>query len=120
MNTKKAARELAFAVAKRANDLWLPYQMGAVLVDSQGVFSWGWNHRGDRPDYFSIHAERHAVNRANPKRVEGSTLYVAGSRRETGRVLIAKPCEDCQFLLTKRRVKTVWYSTPDGWKSLYL
>ena len=117
MNTKVDPRELAFLVAARANDLYLPYQMGAVIVDRSGrVVSWGWNHRGDNAKAFSIHAERHAIMRANPARLKNSTLYVAGIRRGTERVLCAMPCKSCwDFVKSKGIVLILWSDPTNAW-----
>lgn len=124
MNTNLDPRELALIVAQRANDFnSTPYQIGAVLADRWGIFSWGWCHRGNRSWLRSVHAERHAVERANPGRIKGATLYVVGRRRNSGRQILARPCPDCQLLIRDRGIYQVVYSNPHltgriGWGSM--
>jgi len=40
----------------------------------------------------SVHAEVHAIARANRKRLMGSTITVAGIRATTGTLVFARPC----------------------------
>lgn len=61
--------------------------MSAVLSDRNGrIFSWGWANDWQ-------HAERHAIARANPRRLEGSVLTVAGERTKSGNVVCSRPCQ---------------------------
>lgn len=114
MRTNGDPKELAFLVARRANDFQTsPYQLGAVLADKWGVFAWGWCHRGDRPYLRSVHAERHAIERANPSRLKRATLYVAGQRRNSGRVILAAPCLDCQVLIEEKAIPQVVFTNPN-------
>lgn len=120
MNTRLDPRELAELVARRANDFAsTPYQIGAVLADRHGVFSWGWCHRGNRSWLRSVHAERHAIERANPLRLRNATLYVAGRRRNSGRVVLARPCRDCWSLaINNWSVYNIHWTDPEqpqGW-----
>ena len=92
--------------------------MAAVLTDRHGVISWGWNHPG--PEGFGTHAEEHALNRANRRRVPGSTITVAGLRRgaarsKARRYVLSRPCEArCLPLLRKAGVRTVEFIRADG------
>ncbi len=74
-------------------------QVAAVLVDSKGAFSWGWNHAG--PDGFGQHAEVHCLRRANMSRIDKATIYVAAQRNRNGKVVLAKPCPDCAKVVKK-------------------
>lgn len=111
-------RELALIVALRANDFKTnPYQMGAVLVDNHGIYGWGWCHRGNEAYRRSVHAEIHALRRSNPARWWRSSIFVAGLRRNSKRLLLSRPCDDCRTALLKAELRSMWYHTPDGeWK----
>lgn len=59
--------------------------MAAVIADAHGIFAWGWNNTW-------THCEEHAIRRANPRRLIGSTIYVAGRRASSGNLVLARPC----------------------------
>jgi len=88
-------RELAVALIGRSI---CTVQVAAVLADSNGIFSWGWNSAGSG---FGEHAEAMCMRRANKKRVPGATLYVAAVRRKSGNTILAKPCVECQPLAAR-------------------
>lgn len=106
----KDPRELAETLLNRST---CSVQVAAVIEDSHGIHSWGWNHSGKG---FGQHAEAHAFERANGKRLWLSTIYVAAIRKRNGNPVIAKPCVNCQKLLDKYMI-TVKYRDKDGmWK----
>jgi hypothetical protein len=87
-------------------------QVAAVIADQHGIFSWGWNHSGR--DGYGEHAEAAAIRRANPWRLDHSTIYIAGRRK--GQVF-SRPCADCQKLLKGYGVWfTVYTLSKDGWQ----
>jgi deoxycytidylate deaminase len=90
-------------------------QVGAVIADHHGIFSWGWNHSG--PTGFGIHAEIHALVRANHSRLRGATLYVAGQRRRNGKFVPALPCPECARA-TAKVGKIVWRDTDGKWRTM--
>ena len=70
-------------------------KVAAVIADRKGrILSWGWNSVGATG--LGEHAEAAAIRRANRKRLEGATIYVAGEWRDRGKVVTAKPCWNCQ------------------------
>lgn len=115
MNTRRHARELVEDLCERSD---LAVQVGAVLMDRNGrLVSWGWNHlvANPRGNSKSCHAEEHAFSRANPERLRGARLIVAGRRRKSGNWITARPCESlCMGLARKHGVKTIEYVTPGG------
>lgn len=125
MDTRRLPHELAFDLARRrgSHDSW---RMAAVLVDRRGIFSWGWNHMDNG---HSIHAEKHAIKNANPRRIPGSILWVVGLTR-ADRPILAKPCDldhkphrpvpRCMPLIRKYGIAKVIYSTPTGFETLVL
>lgn len=115
MNTRKTPRELARDLSARAGG---KYRMAAVLSDKRGIFGWGWNHTvriiaANAVD--TVHAEEHAVGRANPRRLPGATVTVYGEKH-SGKVLFARPCrERCEKILKRRGINRIEYHAPDGW-----
>lgn len=85
----------------------------AVLSDSHGPFSWGWAHP-------FTHAEVHAISRANPKRLPGSTITVVGQRRKSGNAVYALPCQrGCMQLIMSKGIKRIEFRDKEGvWQSL--
>ena len=102
MMTKVDPKELVEMLLERSI---CAVQVGAVIADKQGVFSWGWNHVGDG---FGKHAEIHAIERANKERLLGATIYIAAKRVRTGKPITARPCYNCDPVLDKYRLH-VWY-----------
>lgn len=115
MNTRKTPRELARDLSARAAG---KYHMASVLSDSHGIFAWGWNYpvRIGEKGIDSVHAEEHAIKRANPRRLPGSILTVYGEK-DTGKLLLSRPCKErCEALAKKHGVAKIEYSSPDGWR----
>ncbi|MDE1970528.1 MAG: hypothetical protein KGI50_03045 [Patescibacteria group bacterium] len=99
-------------------------RMAAVLSDKQGIFAWGWNHMlsTTKTAGSGMHAEHHAIRRANRNRLRGATLTVAGiSSGNNKNPLLSKPCEHCLALAMKYGIKRIVYLTKDGtWAALIL
>ncbi len=95
--------------------------MAAVLSDSRGIFAWGWNHLGVDGES-GIHAEQHAIMRANPKRLKGARLTVIGKHRHNKNFVYARPCEEiCMALAKKQDIGIIEYLTKSGtWEILKL
>lgn len=84
---------------------------GAVIADSRGIFSWGWNHDVGGT---GKHAEVHAIERANPARLPSSTIYVCGERKSSGNYVSAIPCEDCYRRIIDSGIASVYYRHKNG------
>jgi len=120
VNTKVLPRELALELCKRSTCRW---KMAAVLSDVHGIFAWGWNHMlKDAPEVGAgMHAEHHAIMRANRKRLRGAMLTVAGRYSKSHNNLLSRPCPKCLALAMKYGIKTIEYLTKDGsWETLRL
>lgn len=114
MNAKRDPREIAVELLKRSI---CKIQVAAVLTDKNGCnFGWGWNY--PTPDGFSMHAEFHAIFSANPKRLKGSSITVAGKRRRSGNWVYSRPCEKkCLPLIKSVGISEIEFITPFGeWK----
>jgi hypothetical protein len=116
MNTRIDRRQLAIDLCTRST---CRTKMAAVCSDRYGIFSWGWNSAG--PSGLGTHAEEHAVQRANRRRLQGCTVTVAGFRSETrSRFVLSCPCsERCWPLLKRVGVKTIEFIHPDGHWTFY-
>jgi cytidine deaminase len=88
-------------------------QVGAAISDRWGIFSWGWNSVGDG---YGQCAERHAVHRANKKRLYGATIYVAGIRNRNQRFVPAKPCVLCRKVIQKWQLHVMWRDNDGEWR----
>lgn len=108
--------ELAVDLTKRSI---CAVQVAAVVWDSYGVFSWGWNSAG--PDGMGEHAEAHAIKRANKARLAGSSIAIAGRRKRNGKIVVSLPCTDCANRVSKWGIKWVWIESKDGlWQRIQL
>ncbi len=87
-------------------------QVGAAIEDKNGIFSWGWNSEGSG---FGLHAEVHAIRRANRTRLRGATIYVASMRRRNSKTVTSKPCPECQKLIDKWGLNVVWRNSDGEW-----
>lgn len=101
--------ELAVDLLSRSTCL---VQVAAVIADSRGIFSWGWN--SSDPDGMGLHAEAHAIVRGNRKRFRDATMYVVGRRLKSGNTVLSKPCAECAELIESAGITRVWYREPDG------
>lgn len=91
-------------------------RVAALLVDKDGsLLANGWNHAG--PDGFGEHAEAHCLRRANRRRLEGATLYVAATRSRNGKPVLAKPCPKCEKLVRKC-FRVIYRDNLGDWRAL--
>ncbi|OHB21372.1 MAG: hypothetical protein A2939_05065 [Parcubacteria group bacterium RIFCSPLOWO2_01_FULL_48_18] len=110
MNKNRTARDFVIDIASRSP---CRIRVAAVLSDNHGIFSWGWNHPA--PDGSGVHAEEHAISRANRRRLKGSRLTVFGARRKNEAPVTARPCKDfCLLLALKYGIAVIEYGTKSG------
>ena len=87
----------------------------AAVVSRKGtILSTGYNYISHRKSK-SIHAERDALLKCNPRELKGKSLYVIRiSRTKQDKCLLSLPCKKCQSLIrsyqTKYNLKNVYYS----------
>lgn len=101
----------AIKVAKRSTIK--RFKTGAVIVDRNGaIVSLGWSHMTDRrmAQYYSMHAELHAILRAEKSRLKGATMYVATIVGKSGNVTSAKPCPACEGVIASVGIKDVVFT----------
>lgn len=96
-------RELVLALLHRST---CSIQVAAVIADKWGIFAWAVNHSGFNG--LGACAEREAIRRANKKRLEGATIYVASRRQRNMKAIMSKPCVKCQHMIDKRKLKVIY------------
>lgn len=115
MHTRKLPEQLVWDLVDRSS---MFFKMAAVIYDNGGIFSWGWNH-GRVP--YSTDAEAHAISRANRRRLHGASIVVAGMNARNGKVLYAKPCDDCLARIRAAGISKVKFSdcsSPTDWNEM--
>lgn len=100
VNKNLPYRELCELIAKRSI---CQIQVGALIYDSHGLVSWGWNHSGHHG--FGCHAEHAAITRANRKRLRNSSITVVSIRR--GKFICSFPCPTCFRRIQIAQIKFV-------------
>jgi deoxycytidylate deaminase len=111
MRKPTSARELAVDILERSKCL---VQVGAAIEDRRGIISWGWNSVGF--DGMGLHAEAHAILRANKRRLAGATIYIASMRARNNKTVISKPCSDCKRLIDKWNLHVEWRDANGEWR----
>ena len=107
---KLTGAQLAIDILERST---CNVKVGAAIEDKDGrLISWGWNSAG--PTGLGLHAECHAIQRANRRRLHYGTIYVASVRTKHGKPINSFPCEECYKLIVKYKMRIVWHST-NGW-----
>ena len=107
--------EIALAMVSRST---CNVRVGAVIWDSAGIISWGWNSAG--PSGMGQCAEIHALLRANRSRLANSSIAIAG-KRKASTVVTSFPCEKCFARLQKYKLSTVYIEQKDSqWIKIYI
>ena len=94
------------------------HKLGAVIVSGNRLLATGFNRKRNDPRYceagWSIHAEVSAIRRLRNKPLPPKPrMYVVRVMR-TGKLGLAKPCEDCDRSLTEYGIHTLIYTTNEG------
>lgn len=86
--------------------------MAAVITDKNDkIFAWGWNSSGDGS---GMHAEQHAIERANRKRLAGSKITVAGIRSINQKLVYSRPCIKCLAKIFSSGIRYIEFLKKDG------
>jgi dCMP deaminase len=128
--------DIAKLVAKRSTCLRRNY--GAVLVKDNIIVSTGYNGaargesncidtsecvreqynvpKGERYELcVAVHAEQNAIIAGEPLKMQGGTIYVAGSARDGGPAS-AEPCLLCRRMIKNAMIRRVVYLDENGRK----
>lgn len=82
------------------------FSHGAMVVRGGRFVSVGHNHG-------NIHAEVAALNKLWPNKRKGTKVWSIRTTK-TGKLAMAKPCDECEKYLLDNGVSTVYYSTSSG------
>lgn len=85
------------------------YRFGAVGVRRDGTVVYSWNSAVATPTP-SCHAEARLCRKLD----KGSTVYVVRTRRDNGKMTMAKPCKHCERLMRIRGIRRVEYSISEN------
>jgi cytidine deaminase len=113
MNTRAHPSEIASSILWRSP---CRIKVGAVIEDSNGAYSWSWNHTGF--DGLGEHAEQGAIRRANKGRLEGSIIWVATIRQRNKKVINSRPCDKCQELIESYGLRAIYRDAKGEWVKL--
>jgi tRNA(Arg) A34 adenosine deaminase TadA len=93
-----------------------PFKHGSLVVRGGAVLAGSPNKHRNPPtiNYLgsSVHAEAAALRRTH---AAGATLYVV-RLSPTGSLALSRPCQRCWTAIERAGVKTVVYSTGDGYQ----
>lgn len=126
--------DIALAVGRRSTCLRRRY--GAIIVKDRIILSTGYNGapRGQAncidtgqcerqrlgipsgQNYelcVAVHAEQNALISADPDKMKGATIYIAGVNAD-GTLASGKPCLLCRRMLANAMLAAVVYRDPDG------
>ncbi|MBR2179495.1 MAG: dCMP deaminase family protein [Selenomonadaceae bacterium] len=127
--------DIAKAVGRRATCLRRRY--GAVIVKDNVIISAGYNGsprgevncidsgvcererlkvpKGERYELcVAVHAEQNAIINADPVKMEGSTIYIAGINAADGSIASGEPCKLCRRMIQNAKIANVVFQTASG------
>lgn len=114
MNTSRSPRELAINLCYRSK---CRIKMAAVITDKNDrIFAWGWNSNGNGS---GMHAEQHAIERANRKRLAGSKITIAGIRSKNQKFVCSRPCVNCLTKIISNKISAIEFLKKDReWENI--
>lgn len=127
--------KIALDVSRRSTCLRRSY--GAVITKDNIIISTGYNGaprgethctdslicvreelnipKGERYELcVAVHAECNAIINADPEKLHGSTIYIAGYEYGTTDLADGAPCKMCSRMIKNARIARVVYYLPDG------
>ena len=127
--------DIAKAVGRRATCMRRRY--GAVIVKDNVIISTGYNGsprgeancidtgicererlkvpKGERYELcVAVHAEQNAIINADPVKMEGATIYIAGVNVADNSIASGEPCKLCRRMIQNARIAKVVFQNPSG------
>ncbi len=127
--------EIAKSVGRRATCLRRRY--GAIIVKDKIIISTGYNGsprgeancidtgicererlkvpKGERYELcVAVHAEQNAIINADPIKMEGSTIYIAGFNVADDSIASGEPCKLCRRMIQNAKISTVIFQNEFG------
>ena len=127
--------DIAKAVGRRATCLRRRY--GAIIVKDNIIISAGYNGaprgeancidtgicererlkvpKGERYELcVAVHAEQNAIINADPAKMEGATIYIAGINAADNSIASGEPCKLCRRMIKNAKIAKVVFQTATG------
>ena len=127
--------DIAKAVGRRATCLRRRY--GAIIVKDNIIISAGYNGsprgeancidtgicererlkvpKGERYELcVAVHAEQNAIINADPVKMEGATIYIAGINVADNSIASGEPCKLCRRMIQNAKIAKVVYQDVNG------
>ena len=97
------------------------FSTGALIVPRNAAPVGGWSHDSlfKLTNFRSIHAEVHAIFRAQREALKDATIFVATIRNKSGNIGLARPCDGCLSYLYEVGIKRAYF-TVEGEEYDYL
>jgi len=67
---------------------------------------------------YTLHAEEHAINMCKSN-TKGATIFVLRVNSQ-GKLRNSKPCPECMATIKRAGIKTIYYTTNNGWEEIKL
>lgn len=99
------------------------FRLGAVIRNKKYILTAKYNTGKTHPilakfsEFPFLCSESNAIISLGLDNCKGTVLYVARVLKNK-ELAIAKPCKRCQYLIDKVGIKSVYYTTGDGYESL--
>lgn len=119
--------ELAKDISKLSD--YKNIKIGCVIVDGKDIISVGYNHKKSHPlqkklNYLRfteqkerchhyIHAEMSAIISAKQANLSNARLYIYRANKDG--MQMCRPCEACMSAIKSVGIKTIYYTTIDGY-----
>lgn len=103
--------ELAAHIAERSSIR--RHKTGAVIVDRKGeLISVGWSHFSAHrmKEYYSMHAELHAIIRAGSSIKDAAAIYIACYAGKSGNLCVGRPCRLCMAAILDVEIPRIYFT----------
>lgn len=98
------------------------FRVGAVIFKGPRIITashnqdrqYAWKLQPFRENSRFLHAEQAAVLKSANKDIKGFSIFVIRINRNTGRIGLSFPCEDCFDMITMYGLKYIFYTNSIG------
>jgi deoxycytidylate deaminase len=99
------------------------HKMGCVIAKGNKLLGIGFNKNRTHPksmsEFRTLHCEVDAVINAGEENLNGAIAYIY-RQTKGGKLGLSRPCLGCEALLRSYGIKTVYYTSPEGYqKEIY-
>jgi len=98
------------------------FQIGAVIFKGSKIISssynqdrkFVWKLKNFRNNSNFLHAEQSAILKVKNRDIRGYSIFIVRINRNTGKISLAYPCEDCFSLIEDYGMKNIYYTNRIG------